>query len=216
MEIVPQMSADRPELRVTVFSDFICPFCYIGFRRLEALRDEYDLKVNWRFLEIHPETPADGGRFSDYDYSEEQRQMMEDALAELAASEHLVFQRRVSVANSHRALCLAEVAKRDGAEVFYRLSADLFDAYFSKGKDIGSEVVLRELAQSAGMSSESIQAAWEDPAIEAVLTRNLASAIELGVGGTPTFFFGARRITGAVPREMLRAAAIELLAGEEA
>lgn len=210
------MSADRPELRVTVFSDFICPFCYIGFRRLEALRDEYDLKINWRFLEIHPDTPAEGGRFTDYGYSEDQRQIMEDALAELAASEDLVFQRREIVANSRRALCLAEAAKRDGAEVFYRLSADLFDAYFSRGTDIGSEAVLRELAQSAGMSGESIKAAWEDSAIEAVLTRNLANAIELGVGGTPTFFFGPKRITGAVPRETLRAAAIELLAREEA
>lgn len=210
------MSADRPELRVTVFSDFICPFCYVGFRRLEALRDEYDLKMNWRFLEIHPDTPAEGGRFSDYGYSEEQRQMMENALAELAASEGLVFQRRESVANSHRASCLAEAAKRDGAEVFYRLSAKLFDAYFSKGEDIGSEAMLRELAQSVGMADKNIRAAWEDPAIEAVLTRNLANAIELGVGGTPTFFFGARRITGAVPRETLRAAAVELLAGEKA
>lgn len=41
------MSATKPELRLTVFSDYICPFCYIGDARINRLREDFDLKVNW-------------------------------------------------------------------------------------------------------------------------------------------------------------------------
>ena len=44
----------KPELRISVFSDYSCPFCYIGSRRLRRLGERYDLKVNWCGLEIHP------------------------------------------------------------------------------------------------------------------------------------------------------------------
>mgnify|MGYP001821638697 FL=1 len=43
-----------PELKVTVYSDYICPFCYVGNHRLQRLRDSYELKINWCLLEIHP------------------------------------------------------------------------------------------------------------------------------------------------------------------
>ena len=61
--LVPGVSmavTDKPELLVTVFTDYICPFCYVGDVRLERLRTDYDLKINWCFLEIHPETPSTG------------------------------------------------------------------------------------------------------------------------------------------------------------
>ena len=55
------MSAtEKPVLLATVFSDYICPFCYIGDLRLDRLREHFDLKINWMLLEIHPETPAGG------------------------------------------------------------------------------------------------------------------------------------------------------------
>ncbi len=52
--------AGKPLLKVTVFSDYICPFCYIGDLRLSRLREHFDLRVNWCAIEIHPETPAEG------------------------------------------------------------------------------------------------------------------------------------------------------------
>lgn len=211
----PDMDENHTELKITVFSDFICPFCYVGHRRVERLRDQYDLKINWRFLEIHPETPVSGGRLSDYGIPDTQLQMLESALAELAASEGLEFCSRSRVSNSNKALRLAEAAKGNGSEVFYRLSAALFAAYFEHDEDIGNEGVLRRLAGDAGMAGATVDSAWNDPAYQGVLTRNLQTATELGVTGTPTFFFGGRRVTGAVPVETLRAAAREQLERED-
>ena len=50
----------KPRLSVTVFSDYICPFCYVGDARLDKLRDGYELDVEWCFYEIHPDNPAEG------------------------------------------------------------------------------------------------------------------------------------------------------------
>ena len=68
--------SDKPELRISVFSDYICPFCYIGHHRLMQLRDKYDLRINWRLIEIHPETPSEGQPVSGLGYGEEQWQRM--------------------------------------------------------------------------------------------------------------------------------------------
>jgi predicted DsbA family dithiol-disulfide isomerase len=201
------MDSNRPELKITVFSDFICPFCYIGHRRVERLRDAYDLKINWRFLEIHPETPAGGGKFDDYGIPDARRKMLESALEEMATLEGLEFRPRERVSNSNKALRLAEAAKGDGTEVFYPLCEGLFKAYFAEDQDIGDEDVLRRLARHVGMAEGLVDAAWHEERFQAQLMQNLQSAIELGVTGTPTFFFGPTRLTGAVPVETLRAAA---------
>ena len=47
-------------LKVTMFSDFICPFCYIGFEVMRKLKPEFDLEIEWRGFQIHPEWPAEG------------------------------------------------------------------------------------------------------------------------------------------------------------
>ena len=45
---------EKPVLLATVFTDYICPFCYVGDARLDRLREDYALKINWCFVEIHP------------------------------------------------------------------------------------------------------------------------------------------------------------------
>ena len=76
-----------PVLRVTLFTDYICPFCYIGDLRLNQLRGDYNVLVNFRFLEIHPDTPVAGVPVSSLDYSEEQWSGMMDGLADMAREE---------------------------------------------------------------------------------------------------------------------------------
>ena len=50
----------QKKLKVIVYSDYICPFCYIGFHRIEKLKEEYNLDVEWEPFELHPETPKKG------------------------------------------------------------------------------------------------------------------------------------------------------------
>lgn len=199
---------EKPVLLATVFTDYICPFCYIGDLRLDRLREDYDLKINWCFLEIHPDTPATGMPVTRLGYPDPLWQQMMDNLASLAEEEGVRFAPHDFTTNSHRALLLAEAAKEDGAGVFYRLHRRLFEAYFSEGRNIGDEAVLTALAREAGVSEATRERAWHDPRYEQRLEAYLAGARELAVRATPTVFFGQdQRLDGALPLPAFREAA---------
>jgi predicted DsbA family dithiol-disulfide isomerase len=191
---------DKPVLLVTVFTDYICPFCYVGDVRLERLREHFDLKINWCFLEIHPDTPASGMPVQELGYADEMwRQMMDNLLA-MGSAERISFREHDFTTNSHHALLLAEAAKEQGAEVFYRLHRRLFTAYFTEGRNIGDTAVLRELAAECGVDDATVERAWREEHYERQLQRYLAGAHELKVRATPTIFFGGEnRLDGALP-----------------
>ena len=209
---------DRPVLLATVFTDYICPFCYIADQRLERLRSDYDLRINWCFLEIHPETPPTGMATDRLGYSESLWKTMLDNLGVLAREEGIRFRPHDFTTNSHRALLLAEAAKEAGAEAFYRLHRSLFAAFFTEGRNIGDSEVLRQIAHDSGVSAELVARAWTDAGYARRLEQYLAAARELGVRATPTVYFGERRrIDGAQPfpvfRDAARAAAVEQQSG---
>jgi predicted DsbA family dithiol-disulfide isomerase len=210
-----ERTPERTELRVSVFSDYICPFCYIGSRRLLRLNDIYDLRVNWCGLEIHPDTSAAGMPIERLGYGAERWREMMDALAAMAAEEGLELAQRSFTTNSRKALLLAEAAKEEGRERFYALHERLFDAFFREGRNIGEEGVLRDLAQEVGLAAETMTTAWSDPRFAERLALNLQHARELGLRGTPTFVFGRQIIAGAVPEATLREAARRLVESDQ-
>ncbi len=198
----------KPQLDVTVFSDYICPFCYIGSVRLARLRDAYDLRVHWASLEIHPDNPPEGRPVEALGYPPEQWARMMAALYRMAEEEGVYIKPRTFTTNSHRALLLAEAAKEEGEDIFYRLHDRLFAAYLGEGRNIGEAAVLRELAQESGISAPTVARAWSEPHFEQRLQANRVRAARLGVSGTPTFLLGDRYLVpGAVPTATLREAA---------
>ncbi len=199
----------KPELPVTVFSDYICPFCYIGDRRLARLAEHYDLNVDWRFLEIHPETPPEGMPLSELGYPPEQWRQMMANLSRMAGEEKIPLAEREITTNSRKALLLAEAAKEVGPEVFCALNEKLFAAFFGEGRNIGDDAVLRKLADESGVPPDLVERAWGDPAYGETLSAYQAAAAQLGITGVPTFLIGKRILVGAVPAEALLAAARE-------
>src|SRR4030065_1497404 len=113
---------EKPELPVVLFSDSICPFCYIGDRRLARLGERYDLKVERRFLEIHPDTPPAGVPVSELGYPPEQWRQMMANLSRMADEEKITLAERKITTNSHKALLLAAAAKEGGAEDYGALN----------------------------------------------------------------------------------------------
>lgn len=203
----------KPELLVTVFSDYICPFCYIGSVRLDALREQFALKVNWVSLEIHPDNPAQGRPVEELGYPPEQWQQMMDALYRMAREEGVHIAERSFTTNSHKALLLAEAAEEEGQEIFYRLHNRLFEAYFGERQNIGDDDVLRTLARESGVSDDTVVRAWREECYEERLKTNLVAAAKLRVTGTPTYVIGKRVLVGAVPTATLHDAARQARAG---
>jgi len=195
----------KPELLATVFTDYICPFCYVGDVRLDRLREDYDLKINWCFLEIHPDTPAAGMAIEELGYPDARWQQLMDNLSRLAQEEGITFQPHTFTTNSHKSLLLAEAAKEAGADAFYALHRRLFEAFFTEGLNIGDESVLTGLAREAGVPDEVLARAWTDDRYEQRLQQYLAAARELDVRATPTIFFGEKqRLDGALPLSTFR------------
>jgi predicted DsbA family dithiol-disulfide isomerase len=193
-------SSEKPTLLATVFSDYICPFCYIGDLRLDRLRDIYDLRINWCLIEIHPEIPPEGGTVTELGYSNTHWRQLMDNLARLSAEEGVTLREHDDTANSHKALLLSEAAKEAGSGVFYKLHRRLFEAFFEEGLNIGDTAVLTGLAMDCGVPETIIRRAWRDPRYEEKLQLYLAAAGKYDVRATPTVFFSERhRINGAVP-----------------
>ena len=173
------------------------------------------MHVERRFLEIHPETPAEGMPVSELGYPPERWVRMMENLNRMGEAEGIVFSDRTFTTNSHMSLLLAEAAKEEGQEIFEALNEGLFRAYFTEGRNIGDPQVLRDVAQAVGVSAGRIGQAWSDAAYEKRLARDHEAAAEIGITGIPTFIVDGRWIIeGAVPVEMLREVAQKIASGK--
>jgi predicted DsbA family dithiol-disulfide isomerase len=199
---------EKPLLRVTVFSDYLCPFCYLGWLRLEQLRADYELRVNWCMTEIHADNPTDAGRPpTEMGYSPEQWQRLVSDIEAAAEEDGVCLGGLHCTTNSHKALLLAEAAKEAGAEAFYALHRRLFEVYLCEGRNLADESVLRGLVAELGLDPGLPDRAWGYPRYEQRLRDVTRAARELGVDATPTFYFDQTPLRGLQSVETLRAAA---------
>jgi len=195
------------ELKLTVFYDYICPFCYIGSRRILALSDDYDMQINWSGIEIHPDTPITGCSINSLGYDSSQWTQMMHTLDKLAKEEGISMQEHDFTTNSGPALRLAEAAKKDGRDVFYHLHESLFEAFFCHGRNIADTTVLLELGEKAGMSREQIEQFCDQTDITKRLQWNLKMASHHNISSVPAYIIGSRLLSGAQPVAILRSAA---------
>ena len=201
-----------PEIQITVFSDYICPFCYVGHHRLMRLKDEYNLKINWCFLEIHPENSAEGEPVTDLDYSSEFWDELMKKLKRVAEEENIPLAEHTFTTNSKDALLLAEASKQLGRETFYALHEKLFSAFFVDNRNIGNRNTLREIAKDCGIDDKFIETVWTDPKHQQRLLENFKQARKYQIKSVPSFVFGERILTGVVDEATMREAAADLTA----
>jgi predicted DsbA family dithiol-disulfide isomerase len=199
-----------PELRLTVFSDYICPFCYVGHHRLMRLRDEYDLKINWCFIEIHPESSPEGEPVASLEYPSEQWNRLMQNLEAVAREEGITMAEHSFTTNSRDALLLSEAAKEQGREKFYNLHEKLFAAFFVDSRNIGDRNILRELAADSGIDNEVVESAWQDRKYQQRILSNYDTARKHEIQAVPSFIFGDRKLTGVVSEKVMRSTASDL------
>lgn len=213
-----EASGAKPRLSVTVFSDYICPFCYVGDARLDKLREGYDLEVDWCFFEIHPDNPAEGKPVEELGYPPEQWRRMMANLEQMCRDDELPLAPRTFTTNSHSALLLAEATRALAPDAFERLHKRLFAAYFAERQNIGDRDVLRAIASECGIPDDVVERAWSDPDFERKLRDQTWRAAQIGVQGVPAYLFGRYIVSGAVPSHTLYQAADYVLqeaSGEE-
>ena len=200
--------SDVTPIRLEVFSDYTCPWCYVGWARLEKalgeLPPDLAVDVEWRPFEIHAEVPPEGMPVEELGYPPDVWARMQEALRANAASEGLEVGNRPKVSNTHRALLAGAWAQAERAELFPTFHERLFVGYFAEGRDLGDPAVVDDLAASSGSIPAEVRVAIDGGAWEHALAETTADARAMGITGTPTFVFDRRfAASGAQPVEVL-------------
>src|SRR5262245_44039577 len=192
-------------MQVEVYSDCVCPWCFIGKRRFEqafAQRQKLKVKLKWRAFELNPGLAPQGmdrdeylmRKFGDASRLRNMHEHLRETGAELAIRFRFDLIRKTPNTRAAHTL-LAFAAQRDRQA---QLSEALFSAYFEQGRDIGDREVLAELASSHGMDAGDSLRALEDPVLGAEVTAAERQAHEWGISGVPTFIFERRyAVSGA-------------------
>ncbi len=198
-------------LKITMFSDFICPFCYIGFETLRGLRSEFDFALDWRGYQIHPEWPAEGMPVEWMGGADARRGAWE-RIKTLADSIDLSMKPPRVLSNSRLALEAAEFALEAGKGAEFE--ARVFRAYFGEGANIGDSAVIGALAGEIGIDRAELDHALKSGKYSLRLQNNSLDAHRRGVTGVPTFLINGFPLAGAqspdVMRQVMRRAAERL------
>ncbi len=198
--------------KVTVYSDYICPFCFIGKERVDQLEREFEIDVEWKGFEIHPETPAGGSDLASLGFDEATATAMLSRVLELSDEAGLKLNPPSRISNSRLALQIAEFAKEKGK--FKEYHDAVFRAYWQQGKDIGHREQLFSLAAQAGLDLEELEFYLESGQAIDKLSQHLQEVREYGISGVPTFVIGNKMVVGAQPYEVLEKVFIEELSND--
>jgi predicted DsbA family dithiol-disulfide isomerase len=199
------MSGPQVAIPVSYFFDYICPFCYIGSVRLQRVGDRFPLHIRWRFLEIHPDNPAQGRPLSELGYPAEQWAQMEANIERMVREDAIPMSPRTFTTNSRRALLLGQAALDLRPERFPALHQAIFEAYFVDGRNIGDSGVLTALARAHGVE-DLLETAWNGLEYLSKLLKHVEDAQALQLSGVPALQVGGRVFAGAVSVETLEQA----------
>lgn len=188
-------------MNIEIWSDIVCPFCYLGKRRFEralaAFEGRAQVEVVWRSFELDPDAQREYHDSLDhmlarkYGITLEQAREMNEQVTRAAAAEGLDYRldraRRGNTFDAHR---LTHLARDHGsaAEAHERL----FHAYFNEGLPIGDRETLVDLAAEVGLERGLVRSTLASDAYAGLVRGDERRARELGIGGVPFFLLGGR------------------------
>ena len=199
-------------VHVEIWSDVMCPFCYIGKRKFEAALDGFaqraDVKVTWRSFQLDPAVRYTPGRTL-YEYLAERKSVtieasrrMHERLTAAAAEVGLRYNFDAAiVANSFDAHRLTHMAREQGVQD--QVEERLFAAYFTEGRNIGDHAVLADLGAEAGLEQAEVHQMLAGKRFASEVRAEAREAESLGADGVPFFVFNRIfAVSGAQPSEL--------------
>jgi predicted DsbA family dithiol-disulfide isomerase len=201
-------------LKVEVWSDIACPWCFIGKRRLETALREFpyadEVEVEWRSFELDPRAPRVRDKSlthnerlaKKYGMSVERAEAMNARLVGIAQEEGLAFDfERIQSGNTFDAHRLLHLAKQRGVQD--QVKERFMHAYLCEGEAIGEPEALQRLATDAGLDADEVQAVLATDQFASEVRADQGAAQQLGVDGVPFFKIGRYGAAGAQPAELL-------------
>ena len=175
-----------PALTAVVWSDYLCPWCYVGLSRT-ALLEDLGVRVTPLPYELHPELPAGGLPLAD----DRGRRLSTRIAAECEAA-GMQFRKPARLANTRRALATSEWVRRHAPASHAALHRSFFHATFVEGRDIGDPEVVDSLVTAAGADAAAARAAVDGGELNGALAGWRERAVDAGVSGTPAWLIADR------------------------
>ena len=198
-------------LKIDIVSDVVCPWCYIGKRRIEdalALVPDVPVEVQWRPFFLNPWVPREGISRDDYLTkkfgSVEAYKTIAGRVVDAASEEGLVYRpdlvkRQPNTTDCHRLIHWA-AAKGKAAEMKQRL----MELYFRDGGDLTDTEVLVQAAAVCGLDADDVRRRLATDEDVALVSGDAQEASDKGISGVPTFVFAQKyAVSGAQPADML-------------
>ncbi len=194
-------------MKVEIWSDILCPFCYIGKRKFEAALSEFDgkdqVEIEWKSFQLDPNLVSNPDQNALEYLAASKGQTMEWAhqateyVTNIAKGVGLEFHYdKAVVANSHDAHRLLHLAKSKG--VANEVKHALLGAFFTTGQDIANHDVLIGIAEKAGLDATEVKAVLDSDQYVDAVAQDILTAREIGVQGVPFFVFDRKfAVSGA-------------------
>lgn len=200
----------KPLIKIDIVSDVVCPWCYIGKRRLErameALADQYAFELEYHPFELNPGMPGTGvdqkQYLSDKFGGKSQYNKITEHTSHVAAEEGLDFhfERQRIAPNTRKAHALIHAASATGKQP--EVMEAFFKAYFTDGVDLSVEQNLIRIATDAGLSVETATEVLADDAALAAIVFAEKKMQQLGITGVPFYIINNRYgVSGAQPTD---------------
>ncbi|WP_281196100.1 DsbA family protein [Halorubrum sp. F4] len=198
---------------VTVFSDYVCPFCYLGRRSLDQYREtreaDDDLRIDWHPFDLRSgkrrpdgsiDTSVDDGKDDDYyaQAKENVRRLQEEYDVEMD------LEIATDVDSLDAQVVSYYVKEHYPYDTWLAFDESVFAALWQDGEDIGDRDLLVDLAADAGVDPEEVRSALGDDTLREEVSALFDEARRRGVTGVPTFAYDDHAARGAVPPEHLR------------
>ncbi|AUX10838.1 DSBA oxidoreductase [Halalkaliarchaeum desulfuricum] len=197
---------------ITVYSDYVCPFCYLGRKSLEKYREERaaELEIDWHPFDLRaqkrgPDGEIDGSLDDGKDdaYYEEVQRNVDKLRDRYGADEMLDLEEIPEGIDSFDAQVASLYVASEYPDHWLAFDEAIFVALWVTGRDVGTIDVLADLAKEVGLDPDEIRAAVTDETYRDRLREAFEEAQRHGVTAVPTFASGEHAARGAVPPEQL-------------
>ena len=205
------MIEKNKKMKVEIWSDIMCPFCYIGKRHYEEAMQQFadanNIELEWKSFQLDPSIPkpyTEGKSMYQYlaerkGFSLEQSKQMHANVVQMAAKAGLKYDfDRAVVANSWDAHRVIQLAKKQG--LGDAIEERFFKAYFTEGKDMADRATLVQLGKEVGLDEARVEAVLESDEFANEVRADIQRAQTIGVSGVPFFVFNDKyAVSGAQP-----------------
>ena len=193
---------DRRMPVLQLFTDFVCPWCYLFTARIDRLKRTFEVEIQPVYFPLHPDTPAEGlplkdlfaGRGLDLE-------SMHMRMKGLMDAEGLTYNRRTHTYNSRLAQELAKWSESQPADGV--LPDALYRAYFVDGRNLGDVEVLVDIVRSVGLSAEEARLVLSERTFKNAVDADWLKARQIGITGVPSSVIDGQKLVGAQPYDVL-------------